>query len=367
MSQFFKAGSGGGGSGDVVGPASSTDQDIAIFSGTTGKLLADSGIGIGNVLTKTGNLGGLANVATARSNLGLGSAALLSDPITETHGGTNQTAYNAGDILYSSASNTLSRLPISSLAGTNLIALDTGLPSWDIIPGIVDAPMLVDDDFCYVSSSANVPYPWYYPSNGATGASAENGTPEPGHPGVKTLTTGTDTNGEITMVHGSSEESTNGNCILGGGVHVLGFVLNLPDLSTVSDEYSLWFGLGSGLQAYLTHPGDYACVFRYQRTSSTNWQGIARSAGSQTIASGGSNVAVSTGWNNFIIVINAAATSVSFYVNGTLIGTSTTNIPTSAVNPISLGLAIQKSAGTNARVVNVDKIRWYNRLTTPRF
>lgn len=36
--------SGGGGGGDVVGPASSNDGDIAIFDGSTGKLLKDTGI-----------------------------------------------------------------------------------------------------------------------------------------------------------------------------------------------------------------------------------------------------------------------------------------------------------------------------------
>jgi hypothetical protein len=36
-------GGGGGGSGDVVGPAASVDGNIAVFDGTTGKLLKDSG------------------------------------------------------------------------------------------------------------------------------------------------------------------------------------------------------------------------------------------------------------------------------------------------------------------------------------
>lgn len=40
---------GGGGTGDVVGPASSTDGDVALFSGTTGKLLQDTGIASSNL------------------------------------------------------------------------------------------------------------------------------------------------------------------------------------------------------------------------------------------------------------------------------------------------------------------------------
>jgi hypothetical protein len=42
------------GSGNVVGPASSTNGDIAAFNGVTGKLLEDSGIAMANVVQNTG-------------------------------------------------------------------------------------------------------------------------------------------------------------------------------------------------------------------------------------------------------------------------------------------------------------------------
>lgn len=290
-----------------------------------------------------------------------------SGTIGPTQGGTGITTYAKGDTLFASDVNVLAKLPITNFLGAQLVASNQGVPAWSQTVGGPEIITLVDDDFCYYSSSANVPYPWYYVSNGGSGTSFENGTPTPGHPGVKTLSTGTDANGEQAMVHGSSVESTNGNVILGGGAHQINWVINLPALSTITDEYAIWFGLGSGLQAYLTHPGDYAVVFRYQRTTSTNWQGITRSGGSQTIASGGSNVAVATGWNTFSIVINANATSVSFYINNTLIGTSASNIPTSASNPISLGLVIQSSAGSTPKNVDIDLSQWFHQLTTSRF
>lgn len=43
--------SAGGGTGDVVGPASAIDNRIATFDGTTGKLIQDGGIGIDAVAT----------------------------------------------------------------------------------------------------------------------------------------------------------------------------------------------------------------------------------------------------------------------------------------------------------------------------
>lgn len=45
------SGGGGGGSGDVVGPASSVDNNIAVFDGTTGKLLKDGGAAISSLAT----------------------------------------------------------------------------------------------------------------------------------------------------------------------------------------------------------------------------------------------------------------------------------------------------------------------------
>lgn len=43
-------GGGGGGSGNVTGPASSVDSDIALFNGTTGKIIKDSGQTIAQIL-----------------------------------------------------------------------------------------------------------------------------------------------------------------------------------------------------------------------------------------------------------------------------------------------------------------------------
>lgn len=48
---FGSGGSGGGGTGDVVGPASAGDDNIVTFDGTTGKLIQDSGIDITALVT----------------------------------------------------------------------------------------------------------------------------------------------------------------------------------------------------------------------------------------------------------------------------------------------------------------------------
>ena len=117
--------------GPVSGPATSVVGNIATWNDTTGTLLADGGIAPGTFLQKANNLSDLTNTTTARSNLGLGSAALLTDPITETHGGTAQTTYAQGDLLYASAANTLSKLAKSATATRYLANTGTSNnPAW---------------------------------------------------------------------------------------------------------------------------------------------------------------------------------------------------------------------------------------------
>jgi endosialidase-like protein len=69
------------------------------------------------------------------------------------YGGTAQTAYSTGDILYASASNTLSRLA----AGTNgyVLTLASGVPSWAAVPAPTFSG-LTTGDFCTASSTSAI-------------------------------------------------------------------------------------------------------------------------------------------------------------------------------------------------------------------
>lgn len=56
-----------------------------------------------------------------------------SDPVEETKGGTNQSTYTAGDILYASGANTLSKLAVGS--DGEVLTLASGVPSWAAAAG----------------------------------------------------------------------------------------------------------------------------------------------------------------------------------------------------------------------------------------
>lgn len=67
------------------------------------------------------SMSGASNTFTAIPNSAL-------NTIAESKGGTNQTTYSTGDILYASASNTLSKLPIGSSG--DVLKVAAGIPSW---------------------------------------------------------------------------------------------------------------------------------------------------------------------------------------------------------------------------------------------
>jgi hypothetical protein len=77
--------------------------------------------------------------------------------------------------------------------------------------------------------------------------------------------------------------------------------------------------------------------------------------------------ATTTGSHRFTIEVNAAGTSVSFYINGSLVATNTTNIPTGSSRTFGINVGVRGTAGTNtARGIQISYMLYRNDLTTPR-
>lgn len=111
--------------GAVTGPTSSVDGNIALFNGTTGKIIKDSGIKFdGSTTNKWLTQKGTWTTPTA-SDVG---AAASDHTQAVNKGGTNITSYTKGDILYASAATTLTKLGIGS--ANQVLKATTDGPAW---------------------------------------------------------------------------------------------------------------------------------------------------------------------------------------------------------------------------------------------
>lgn len=131
--------------GDVSGPASSVDGEVALFDGITGKLIK-SATGTGFAKLTSGVLSAQTDISNAdinaaaaidRTKIASGTAdhVIINDgsgvmsseaSLNATRGGTGQTTYTTGDTLYASASNTLSKR--SACADGEILKYSGGVP-----------------------------------------------------------------------------------------------------------------------------------------------------------------------------------------------------------------------------------------------
>jgi hypothetical protein len=224
-------------------------------------------------------------------------------------------------------------------------------------------------------------YCWDFMSNGGTGGAAEwsfstnvNGTGATITGPVGTYTDGTvdgvishkcgttNTGGaQILTFRNSSSAATR---YIGGGQTIFETRIQIPAVSDGTDRFQITFGLAATALNIAALTTQTFIGFLYvDNVNSGQWTGVCCD-GTQATTTGGSVVAINT-WYRLTVVVNAAGTSVSFYVNGTLLGSPvTTHIPTATA--MQLMAQIVKTAGTNDRTMDNDYIRYQKDFTTPR-
>lgn len=232
-------------------------------------------------------------------------------------------------------------------------------PSFQPASGFNPSTMIsLYDDFIYFNNTGlNSQMPWFV--TGASFSPSSSGTVA-GNPGVISFGGGASTS----MVASAQASSPIPTMKLGGGVITVNWIVKVAILSTASPRYNFQCGLGDPTAA-VTEPAN-GVYFNYSdNLNSGNWVGKTSAASSRSSAN--SSVAViNSAFVNLGIVINAAATSVAFYVNGTQIANSplAANIPTASIQPFA---QIVSSVGvlTTASVL-IDAFYMTQTFTTPR-
>lgn len=379
-------------SGDVTGPASSTDNAIARYDGTTGKLLQDSGVliddtdNVTGVTSLTADDGAAAtpsiNFATdqttgfylrAAGELGFATDGnevaffdaagdlSLAQALRETQGGTGATSYATGDILYASASNTLSKLSAGS--DNEVLTLASGVPSWAAAAGglssLKNTPEFFEDFVWQGSTSLGFGENNWINNNSSGAISFVSGVA--GHPGIVRLesTNGATDRSEL-VINASSFP-----IFFGDGIYTIEWLVRLTRLSDATDDYRVGIGFNGSIGGAPAN----GCLFTYNHAvNSGNWTIECDDGAGTTTADSGTAVAAGT-WYRLGIVVNAAATSVAFYINGTETTNSplTTNIPDGASEYTQPHTYIKNLAGTAAdRYLDHDYCYMKIELTSAR-
>ena len=135
-------------------------------------------------------------------------------------------------------------------------------------------------------------------------------------------------------------------------------------LADATNDYVVYLGFCDN-NANANEPNDGA-YFKYQRSvTGTFWVCSTANNGART------NTTTAVAPANLImqvfkIDVNEAGTSVEFRIDGTLVATHTTNIPSASARSTGIGQKIVKSAGTTSRTLYVDYIHLQGSRTTDR-
>lgn len=210
---------------------------------------------------------------------------------------------------------------------------------------------------CYWQATTNVWAGGCTQVVSGTSAATQNGSAvtSAGHPGIIILSTGTTTTGRCAIGNNHSYQQW------GNGRIRFGAVAQLSVLSDATNTY--WVQLGPA-DSYITASSTHGITFRYSHgNNSGKWEAFAANGGVSTVADTG--VTVDTNWHTYEWDLNAAGTSVTFYIDGTSVATINSNIP-SGPGAVFLPAAINKTAGTTARQLRLDAYWQYLDFTTPR-
>ena len=164
---------------------------------------------------------------------------------------------------------------------------------------------------------------------------------------------------------------TNGTLYIGSGSISLETYVTVETLSNATERFHTIFGYYNGSNFSNTANGIFfsydeagTMFFEFGAAATPNWKCYTR--GGATVTRTNTSIPVVAGqWYKLRIDVNAAGNSVTFYIDGTLVATHTTNIPATTTALLITSL-INKTAGTTARSLLTDYFMYEEIFTNPR-
>lgn len=254
-------------------------------------------------------------------------------------GGTTSPLTTKGDVY--GYSNTNARIPVGAdgLAlmadSTQTLGVAYGLPI--VNPTSTAVTTQLFDDFCLqtVGSQVGV-FEWFYQGTTARDISLST---EKNRMGIIKFPVASATSGGMFC--------DTAQILLGGATVTWAAATYISVAPDGTDTYEWRVGLNDSYSTKVN-----GCYFTIDRAlSTTNW--VAVTVKASTVTSTDTGVAfTATTWRNMRIVINSAATSVAFYIDGSLVATNTTNIPIVGIGPMSYTIS------TASAVTKTTRLDW---------
>jgi len=188
------------------------------------------------------------------------------------------------------------------------------------------------------------------------------GTTDPqDHPGIWRMSTGVTTTGRFFIISIAAGAGVFGTIRIGGGITRVGSWVHIePNLSDGTNRYMLRTGL---FAISLPNVIDEGIGFEYtDNQNGGRWQAICDDApGIETSVDTGITVVADT-WYKLELEVNAAGTSVEFFIDNISVATITTNIPLGTAFLLFYNTHIMKLLGTTPRLFEIDAMYLYKEI-----
>jgi hypothetical protein len=233
-----------------------------------------------------------------------------------------------------------SNVTITNGAGSVTIAATSSVP---VPPLSLMNYAIIQEDF--YGPGGSYQYQWQQ-----LGTATNSSPSTAGHPGIIRTTT------SISITNTGASLSTGGNpdeFVPGSGA--LSFRIGAM-MSATNSPWSVQFGFADNPTSIAN--GVY---FSFTSTTSSDWQCITRSSSTSTTTT--TSTAGDTNWHDFYFSVNAGGTSVAFSIDGTVVATNTTRIPSVVLTPF---FNIAGTGSTTNVILYVDYIEVIQALTTSR-